>query len=169
MFAKQLSVLALAGQALAQTPSLLQALNSSSSLSQLSGILALSPDLVGTLGSAQNITILAPSNAAFAKVDNATLAGLTANPGLLTAILQYHVLNGTVYGSQVTNTSAFVPTLLTNNLFTNVSTANFQRSGENVNHSNRLLEAKEYAHNCAMAMSPSSVDSTSTPLSHKPT
>jgi len=121
MFAKQLSVLALAGQALAQTPSLLQALNSSSSLSQLSGILALSPDLVGTLGSAQNITILAPSNAAFAKFDNATLAGLTADPGRLTALLQYHVLNGTVYGSQVTNTSAFVPTLLTNNLFTNVT------------------------------------------------
>lgn len=122
MFAKQLSVLALAGQALAQTPSLLQALNSSSSLSSLSGVLALNPQLVETLGNAQNITILAPSNAAFAKIDNATLTALTANTGLLTAILQYHVLNGTVYGSQVTNTSAFVPTLLTNPLFTNVRT-----------------------------------------------
>lgn len=121
MFTKQLSILALAGQALAQTPSLLQALNSSSSLSSLSGVLALNPQLVETLGSAQNITILAPSNTAFAKIDNATLAGLTANTGLLTAILQYHVLNGTVYGSQVTNTSAFVPTLLTNPLFTNVT------------------------------------------------
>lgn len=121
MFTKQLSILALAGQALAQTPSLLQALNSSSSLSSLSGVLALNPQLVETLGNAQNITILAPSNTAFAKIDNATLAGLTANTGLLTAILQYHVLNGTVYGSQVTNTSAFVPTLLTNPLFTNVT------------------------------------------------
>ncbi|KAH7400866.1 FAS1 domain-containing protein [Phaeosphaeria sp. MPI-PUGE-AT-0046c] len=122
MFAKQLSVLALAGQALAQnTPTLLQALNSSSSLSSLSGVLALNPQLVETLGNAKNITILAPSNAAFAKIDNATLAGLTANTGLLTAILQYHVLNGTVYGSSVTNASAFVPTLLTNPLFTNVT------------------------------------------------
>jgi uncharacterized surface protein with fasciclin (FAS1) repeats len=122
MFYKQLSILALAGQALAQnTPSLLQALNSSSDLSQLSTVLALTPQLVDTLGNASNITILAPSNAAFAKIDNATLAGLAQNTGLLTAILQYHVLNGVVYGSQVTNTSAFVPTLLTNPLFTNVS------------------------------------------------
>jgi uncharacterized surface protein with fasciclin (FAS1) repeats len=122
MFYKQLSIIALAGQALAQnTPSLLQALNSSSDLSQLSTVLALTPQLVDTLGNASNITILAPSNAAFAKIDNATLAGLAQNTGLLTAILQYHVLNGVVYGSQVTNTSAFVPTLLTNPLFTNVS------------------------------------------------
>jgi uncharacterized surface protein with fasciclin (FAS1) repeats len=122
MFYKQLCILALAGQALAQnTPTLLQALNSSSNLSQLSAVLALNPQLVETLGNAQNITILAPSNAAFAKVDNATLSGLTQNTGLLTALLQYHVLNGTVYGGQVTNTSAFVPTLLTNPLFTNVS------------------------------------------------
>lgn len=122
MLYRSLSLLALAGQALAQnTPTLAQALNSSSNLSQLSAVLALNPQLVESLGSAQNITILAPSNAAFGKVDNATLGALTANPALLTAILQYHVLNGTVYGSQVTNTSAFVPTLLTDTQFTNVT------------------------------------------------
>ncbi|KAF1920842.1 FAS1 domain-containing protein [Ampelomyces quisqualis] len=122
MLYKSISLLALAGQALAQnTPTLVQALNSSSDLSQLSAVLALNPQLVETLGSAQNITILAPSNAAFGKVDNATLGALTANPALLAATLQYHVLNGTVYGSQVTNTSAFVPTLLTDTQFTNVT------------------------------------------------
>lgn len=122
MLFKQLSVLALAGHALAQdTPNLLQALNSSTDLSQLNAVLQLNPQLVETLGSASNITILAPSNRAFGQVPNATLQGLTANAGLLTALLQYHVLNGTYRGNQITNTSAFVPTLLTNNLFTNVS------------------------------------------------
>jgi uncharacterized surface protein with fasciclin (FAS1) repeats len=88
MFFK-LSILALASQALAQsTPTLQQALNSTSSLSQLSAVLGLTPQLVQTLGSAQNITILAPSNQAFARIDNATLSALTANPALLTALLQ---------------------------------------------------------------------------------
>jgi uncharacterized surface protein with fasciclin (FAS1) repeats len=129
MFFKQLSLLALASQAFAQdTPTLAQALNSSSNLSQLSTVLGLVPQIAQALGSAQNITILAPSNAAFAKVDNATLSTLTANPDILAALLQYHVLNGTVYGSQVTNTSAFVPTLLTNTSYTNVSFTNTVRS-----------------------------------------
>lgn len=89
MFVKQLSLLALASQAFAQnTPSLAQALNSSTDLTTLSTVLGLVPELVTALGSAQNITILAPSNAAFAKVDNATLSALQSNTGLLTALLQ---------------------------------------------------------------------------------
>jgi uncharacterized surface protein with fasciclin (FAS1) repeats len=122
MFFKQLSALALAGQVLAQnTPSLQQALESSSDLSQLNTVLKLSPQLAEALTGAQNITILAPSNRAFSAVSNATLQGLTSNPDLLAALLQYHVLNGTYRGEQITNTSAFVPTLLTDSRFTNVT------------------------------------------------
>jgi uncharacterized surface protein with fasciclin (FAS1) repeats len=89
MFFKQISILALAGQTLAQsTPTLLQALNSTANLSELSKVLALVPQVVETLGSAQDITILAPSNQAFARVDNATLSSLTSNTELLTALLQ---------------------------------------------------------------------------------
>jgi uncharacterized surface protein with fasciclin (FAS1) repeats len=77
MFFKQISVLALVGQALAQnTPTLQQALDSSDNLSQLKTVLGLNPSLVQALSSAQNITILAPSNAAFGKIDNATLSAL---------------------------------------------------------------------------------------------
>ncbi|KAH7077695.1 FAS1 domain-containing protein [Paraphoma chrysanthemicola] len=122
MLFKSLSVLALAGHAFAQnTPTLLQALNSSADLSQLQAVLGLNPGLIETLSGATNITILAPSNRAFGQVPNATLAGLTQNTGLLTALLQYHVLNGTYPASAVTNTSAFIPTLLTNRQFTNVT------------------------------------------------
>ncbi|KAJ4366005.1 hypothetical protein N0V95_000383 [Ascochyta clinopodiicola] len=123
----KLSVLGFAAAVLAQTngtaPSLAEALNSSSQLTSLSGVLALPglAQLVQSLNSAQNVTILAPSNEAFARVGNATIGALTSNEGLLTALLQYHVLNGTILSSAITNQSQFVPTLLTNPLFTNVT------------------------------------------------
>lgn len=125
MSLKHLSLLALASFAYAQTnetvPDLAQALNSTSELSILNGVLAGNPELLASLGGLSNVTILAPSDAAFAQVDNATLSGLTANTGLLTALLQYHVLNGTYMASAITNTSAFVPTSLNNPMFTNVT------------------------------------------------
>jgi uncharacterized surface protein with fasciclin (FAS1) repeats len=124
MHIKQLSILALAGHAVAQqTPTLAQALNSTAQLSQLSTFLNLVPGLVTALSSAQNITILAPSNSAFAQVPNATVSALMADTGLLSGLLQYHVLNGTYRAAAITNSSVFVPTLLTNASYANVSTA----------------------------------------------
>lgn len=122
----KLSLLAFAGAVLAQTndaPSLAQALNSSSELSSLSGVLATPglAQLVQSLSNERNITILAPSNEAFASVGAEALKSLTSNEGLLTAILQYHVLNGTIPSSAITNQSQFVPTHLTNKLFTNIT------------------------------------------------
>ncbi|KAI8937167.1 hypothetical protein NX059_006379 [Plenodomus lindquistii] len=125
MSLKHFSLLALASLAYAQTnetaPTLAEALNSTSDLSTLNGLVGGLPELLGQLGGLTNITLLAPSNAAFAEVDNATLSGLTANTGLVTALLQYHVLNGTYLADAITNTSVFVPTSLTNTLFTNVT------------------------------------------------
>lgn len=142
------SVLAFASAVLAQTngttPSLVEALNSSSELTYLSGVLALPGlgELVQSLSSAQNITILAPSNEAFASIGNETLQQLTSNEGLLTALLQYHVLNGTILSSAITNQSQFVPTLLTNELFTNVTGGQVVEavtSGDNVTFFSGLL------------------------------
>jgi uncharacterized surface protein with fasciclin (FAS1) repeats len=48
--------------------------------------------LVDTLDSAQNITVFAPTNAAFAKLPKATLAKVLADKALLTKILTYHVV-----------------------------------------------------------------------------
>jgi uncharacterized surface protein with fasciclin (FAS1) repeats len=142
------SILAFASAVLAQTngsaPSLTQALNSSSSLSSLAGVLSLPGlgELVQGLGSAQNITILAPSNEAFAAIGNETVQALASNTGLLTALLQYHVLNGTHLSSAITNQSAFVPTLLTNELFTNVTggqVVEAVKDGDNVTFFSGLL------------------------------
>ncbi|CAA9966302.1 hypothetical protein CFE70_010172 [Pyrenophora teres f. teres 0-1] len=120
---KPLSILALAGLAVAQNntaPDLLTAL--AGATGELSALAKLVPaNILTTLRSLNNITLLAPSNAAFAKVDNATLSALTANPGLLAALLTYHVLNGTVFSTAITDDSVFAPTLLTNTSYANVT------------------------------------------------
>jgi len=143
----KLSLLAFVSAVMAQTdgaPSLTQALNSSQELSSLSALLS-GPglgQLVESLGSSQNVTILAPSNQAFESIGNETLTALGSNAGLLTALLQYHVLNGTFLSSAITNQSAFVPTLLTNPLFTNVTggqVVDAKTSGDNVTFFSGLL------------------------------
>jgi uncharacterized surface protein with fasciclin (FAS1) repeats len=48
--------------------------------------------LVDTLVAAKDITVFAPTNDAFAKVPQATLDSLLANPSLLTRVLTYHVV-----------------------------------------------------------------------------
>ena len=56
-----------------------------------------SAGLVDTLNTAQDITVFAPANDAFAKVDKATLDAAMADPqGLLTNVLTYHVVAGTL-------------------------------------------------------------------------
>jgi uncharacterized surface protein with fasciclin (FAS1) repeats len=139
---KQLSILALAGFALSQqdTPNLGAALNSTDELSTLRGVIP--PAVLEQLSGLNNITILAPSNSAFGQIDNATLSSLTSNEGLLTALLQYHVLNGTYMSDMITNSSTFVPTALTNNMFTNVTGGQVVEAttrGENVTFFSGLL------------------------------
>ena len=56
-------------------------------------------------------TVFAPSNAAFEKLDAGVLDILIANPSVLTEVLQYHVVNGKVLSSDLSNGS--VQTLLT--------------------------------------------------------
>lgn len=43
------------------------------------------------------------------------------DPGLVQAVLQYHVLNGTYYSDNITDTPAFVPTLLDNSTYENIT------------------------------------------------
>jgi uncharacterized surface protein with fasciclin (FAS1) repeats len=66
---------------------------------------------------------LAPNNNAIAKLLNNTIAAqaLAADPSLIAAVLQYHVLNGVYYASNFTEKAQFIPTLLTNQTYTNVT------------------------------------------------
>ncbi|MFC1410063.1 fasciclin domain-containing protein [Streptacidiphilus sp. N1-12] len=65
--------------------------------------------LVDTLNSAQNITVFAPDNAAFAKIPKATLAKVLADKAMLTKILTYHVVGQKLTPAQLA--SGTYPTL----------------------------------------------------------
>ena len=119
---QHLLALGLAGLTAAQqgTPSLTDALASqNSSLSSLITLLGTQPDLVRALGSLTNITILAPNNDALGRFLNSSSSVPSADA--VTALLSYHVLNGTYYASNITSTPAFVPTLLANETYANVT------------------------------------------------
>jgi uncharacterized surface protein with fasciclin (FAS1) repeats len=58
--------------------------------------------LVDTLNSAKDITVLAPTNDAFAALDKATMDKAMGDPkGLLTKVLTYHVLEGKIAPDQL--------------------------------------------------------------------
>ncbi|XP_069129558.1 transforming growth factor-beta-induced protein ig-h3-like [Argopecten irradians] len=45
------------------------------------------------------ITLMAPTDSAFARLGNATVSKLLANPDVLAEVLKYHVLHGTLYSA----------------------------------------------------------------------
>lgn len=120
---KLLPAAALAASATAQTLNLTAALASqNASLSSLIGLLSTQSAIVSTLSALNNITILAPSNAALSAFLNSTAgAAAAANPGAVANLLTYHVLNGSYPASAFTNSSQFIPTLLTNSSYANVT------------------------------------------------
>ncbi|TDZ15973.1 Fasciclin-like arabinogalactan protein [Colletotrichum orbiculare MAFF 240422] len=124
---KNLVPLALVGAAAAQGGGGVSGLTAvlasqNSSLSQLTTLLGTQPELVEALSNARNITILAPSNAALEQfLASPAAAGAATNPGLVSAILTYHVLNGTFYASNFTDEPKFIPTLLQNQTYANIT------------------------------------------------
>lgn len=61
--------------------------------------------LTSYLSGSGPFTVFAPTNAAFAKLDPETLNNIIGNPTLLTALLQYHVVNGSVKSSDLSTGS----------------------------------------------------------------
>jgi uncharacterized surface protein with fasciclin (FAS1) repeats len=114
MLFKALSLAALASIVSAQTANLTSAIAGNPSLTNLTESLSLYPQLVQQLSALQNVTLLAPSNAAFAKLlSTPGAAAQLNNTELITAIFTYHVLNGSYYSGNITSTPAFIPTILT--------------------------------------------------------
>ena len=119
---KNLLPLAVATVASAQgMMNLTAALSSVPELSNLTQTLGLFSELVAGLSMTPNVTLLAPSNDAFAEFRKGPMAASFNDTALIQAVLQYHVLNGTYYAANVTETPAFIPTALTNTSFTNVT------------------------------------------------
>lgn len=119
---KLLPLAALAATASAQTMNLTATLMNNSMLSNLSSYVNAFPSISSTLGMAKNITILAPSNDAFAMLLNSSAGMMLANnTAMIQALLTYHVLNGTYDASMITNNATFIPTMLTDTMYSNVT------------------------------------------------
>ena len=120
---KHLSLAALAATASAQSMNLTAALMSNPDLSNLTAYLSSYQPLLSTLSNTTNVTILAPSNMAFSKLMNSSMgATIKANDtNTIQSLLMYHVLNGTHNSSSFGNTTMFLPTMLNNPMFSNVT------------------------------------------------
>ncbi len=70
----------------------------------VSGQLNPNVNLVDTLNSAPALTVFAPTDEAFAKIDPATIDKLKTDSALLTSILTYHVVEGQASPAQVVGT-----------------------------------------------------------------
>lgn len=117
---KHLTSLVLAG--LASGQSLTEVISQTPDLSTLGSLLTAYPAVASTLANATNITVLAPSNAAFSAFLTASVnASIQADAGLVPAVLSYHVLTGAIRSTEITATPAFPKTLLTNATYTNVT------------------------------------------------
>jgi uncharacterized surface protein with fasciclin (FAS1) repeats len=68
-------------------------------LAQLAGTL---PEIVSVLQSAGPLTLFAPTDDAFAKLDPAVTKAVTSDPKLLGDVLKYHVLAGTAFEPSTT-------------------------------------------------------------------
>jgi transforming growth factor-beta-induced protein len=60
-------------------------------------------NLTEVLSEGGPFTVFAPTNDAFSQLDPDVLNAIISTPSLLTALLQYHVVNGSVSSSQLTN------------------------------------------------------------------
>lgn len=144
MFLKSVTFAALLGAASAQMTMDLNQTLAANNLTGLASLVGMVPGLLTTLNSAQNITILAPSTQSITQFSETPEgAALASNPELLQAILQYHVLNGTFPAAAIPETPAFVPTLLTNPAYTNVTGGQVVeplRSGQSVTVYSGLLQ-----------------------------
>lgn len=117
-----LSLAVLIPSAFGQMMGLNETLASNNQTSALAGLLGQYPDLVRALASARNVTLLAPSNNAIETLLNSSTGKMLASdPGLTQAVLMYHVLKGTYPASAVTNSSTFIPTMLSNETYSNVT------------------------------------------------
>ncbi|KAL8989522.1 MAG: hypothetical protein Q9169_008344 [Polycauliona sp. 2 TL-2023] len=135
MYRQLFSVAALAATALAQdnatatnttSPdgnSLAQLLAGTESLSMLNEMIQGVPGLAEILGQATNVTVLAPSNEAFEQFMS-TSQGQALDPedtDAVQALLQYHIVNGTYRAADVTEMPVFLPTMLNDTMYANVT------------------------------------------------
>merc|ERR1712072_1066026 len=102
-------------------------LSNTDSLSSLNDLVGNYPDFAATLASWENVTILAPSNDALETLMNSDAGSMLDNDQFVQSLLRYHVLQSTVYASDVTQTPVFAPTYLNSSMYSNVTVDKLSR------------------------------------------
>ena len=126
MYVKSLALAALAAAAVSaqSSPSLVEVLQSTPEISNLTTLVSQFPGLARALINAtEDLTILAPTNEVFATFLKGPGAALVANneTGLIEGLLGYHVLKGAVPSTDITTTPAFVASVVDVPALTNVT------------------------------------------------
>jgi uncharacterized surface protein with fasciclin (FAS1) repeats len=101
-------------------------------------------DVLEALQGATDITILAPDNDAISELLKSSTVTESTDSGLVPALLSYHVLNGTYKAADVKETPAFLPTLLGDTKYENVTGAQVVEAvtdGETVSFNSALKKA----------------------------
>ncbi|TVY59123.1 Fasciclin-like arabinogalactan protein, partial [Lachnellula cervina] len=112
-------------------------LSGQKNLTTFYGLIQKYPQILLQLPSTQGVTILAPSNDAFKKIPYTELNKAFSNndQDVITNVLEYHLLQGSRLAAElVPGDSVFIPTLLTNEAYSNVSggqrVQNVKQSGD---------------------------------------
>ena len=150
----------LAAAAAQSTQNLTEVLSSTPELSNLTTYLQLFPELVEKLSQESNITILAPSDEAFSELlESPEGEAIKANDtAAIEALLTYHVLNGAYAAADVPETATFIPTLLEDPEFTNVTggqVVQAVRDGDNVEFTSGLMAVSTVSQAVSHVVSPS--------------
>ncbi|RDW92340.1 hypothetical protein BP5796_01734 [Coleophoma crateriformis] len=114
----------LGGVEAATTPDLATLLSQQSNLTTFYSLIKTYPNILLQLPSYQGVTILAPNNDAFNKIPYTVLnnAFKDGDEGVITNVLEYHLLQGTRTAAElVPGAPVFIPTLLTNEAYSNVT------------------------------------------------
>ncbi|KAK0652650.1 FAS1 domain-containing protein [Cercophora newfieldiana] len=119
---KHLAQLALASGVSAQTLQDMLA-QQNATLSILNGFLEQQQALFNSLTNTADITVLAPSNNALSNLPQDVVNKASTDPNFLSALLSYHILNGTFYTSNLTSAQKplFIQTLLNSSSYANVT------------------------------------------------
>ena len=116
-------------------------------------------DLVSTLTTEAKYTVLAPNNAAFAKIPAATLSSLLApeNKDTLVKILKYHVISGEAKAAQIVNLNE-VTTLEGNKIKINVVDGKVSLNGTSLVTATDTLASNGVIHTIDTVLIPADVN-----------
>ena len=127
-----------AAQQQPQDLTLTQFLKNQKNLTEFNTLVQNYGDIYAALSFSKDLTIFAPSDAAFQKIPYSSLGGAftTNDSAVIREVLKYHIINGTHPSGSFTGSFQFLPTWLNNQSYSNVTGGQtvgvVQQAGNNI-------------------------------------